>query len=222
MASRPCGFTIIEFLLAAAIMSMVALAVLSTFGTGLRAFERVQSFGGFQADVLLFLEGFERDVRNTFVFSGVKFKGDSQSMSFASVGTKLDEEDSELITLGEKSYYFDSSQNALMGEEKDYVQTASPDIRSQRIAPIKTVEFQYYSYSKAIENGEEKIESGWQGTWTDEENIPRGVKILLTFDDGGEEVSLARTVFIPTGGDIVDEEEEEEEEEENGSNEGDG
>ena len=35
---------------------------------------------------------------------------------------------------------------------------------------------------------------------------PQGVRILLTFDDGGEEVSLARTVFIPTGGDIVDEE----------------
>ena len=72
---------------------------------------------------------------------------------------------------------------------------------------------QIQSHCKALSNPlefiiseKEKIESSWQGTWTDEENIPRGVKILLTFDDGGGEVSLARTVFIPTGGDIVDEE----------------
>ncbi len=204
------GFTLIELLLAASIMSMVALAVLSAFGTGLRAFERVQSFGGFQADVLLFLEGFERDVRNTFAFSGVKFKGDSQSMSFASVGTKLDEDGNAFTVLEERSYGFDSSQNALVEKEEDFAPVVSSvtegNVRTQQVASINAVAFQYYSYRKEIEDGEEKIESGWQGTWTDEENIPRGVKILLTFDDGGEEVSLARTVFIPTGGDIVDEE----------------
>ena len=97
-----------------------------------------------------------------------------------------------------------------ISKEEDFAPTVSSateeSVRTQRITPIKTVEFQYYSYSKAIENGEEKIESGWQETWTDEEVLPKGVKILLTFDDGGEEASLARTVFIPTGGDIVDEE----------------
>ena len=209
------GFTIIELLLAASIMSMVALAVLSTFGTGLRAFERVQSFGGFQSDVLLFLEGFERDARNTFAFSGVKFKGDSQSMSFASVGTKLDEDGSAFTVLEERSYGFDSFQNALVEKEEDFAPAVSSvtegSVRTRQVAPVKAVAFQYYSYRKEIEDGEEKIESGWQGTWTDEETIPRGIKIRLTFEEGGQEVSLARTVFIPSGGDIGREEEEEEE-----------
>lgn len=213
------GFTIIELLLAATIMSMISLAVVSTLGTGLRAFDRVQSFGGFHADVLVFLEGVEHDLRNTFAFSPIKFQGNSRSMSFAAVGTKLDEDGNEFTVLEERSYDFDSSQKALISKEEDLAPTVSSaveeSVRTQRITPIKTVEFQYYSYSKAIENGEEKIESGWQGTWTDEENIPKGVKIIVTFDDGGEEVSLARTVFIPTGGDIVDEGEEKEE---NGSN----
>lgn len=214
MASRPLGFTIIELLLAATIMSMISLAVVSTFGAGLRVFDRVQSFGGFQADVLVFLEGLEHDLRNIFAFSPIKFQGDSRSMSFASVGTKLDEDGNEFTVLEEISYDFDSSQKALISKEEDFAPTVSSatfssveeSVRTQRITPIKTVEFQYYSYSKVIENGEEKIESGWQETWTDEEALPKGVKILLTFDDGGEEASLARTVFIPTGGDIVDEE----------------
>lgn len=216
MASGPLGFTIIELLLAATIMSMISLAVVSTFGAGLRAWNRVQSFGGFQADVLVFLEGFEHDLRNAFAFSPIKFQGNSRSMSFAAVGTKFDEDGNEFTVLEERSCDFDSSQKALISKEEDFAPTVSSaassfvgeSVRTQRITPIKTVEFQYYFYSKAIEKGEEKIESGWQGAWTDEENIPRGVKILLTFDDGGEEVSLARTVFIPTGGDIVDEKEE--------------
>ena len=210
------GFTIIEFLLAAVIMSMISLAFISSFGAGLRAFERVQAFGGFQADVLVFLEGLERDVRNTFAFSPMKFQGNSRGMSFAAVGTKLDEEGNEFTVLEERSYDFDSSRKALISKEEDFAPTVSSatdeSVRTQQIAPIKSVEFQYYSYRKTIEeSGEEKIESSWQGTWTDEEIIPRGVKIILTFDDGGEEVSLARTVFIPSGGDIGDDEEEEEE-----------
>ena len=204
------AFTIIELLLAATIMSMISLAVVSTFGAGLRVFDRVQSFGGFQADVLVFLEGLEHDLRNIFAFSPIKFQGNSRSMSFASVGTKLDEDGNEFTVLEERSYDFDGSQKVFISKEEDFAPTVSSateeSVRTQRITPIKTVEFQYYSYSKAIENGEEKIESGWQETWTDEEVLPKGVKILLTFDDGGEEASLARTVFIPTGGDIVDEE----------------
>jgi len=225
MASRPLGFTIIELLLAASMMSMVALAVLSTFGTGLRAFERVQSFGGFQADVLLFLEGFERDVRNTFVFSEVKFKGDSQSMSFASVGTKLAEDGHAFTVLEERSYGFDSSQKALVEKEEDFAPVVSSviegSVRTQQVAPIKAVMFQYYSYRKEIEDGKEKIESGWQGTWTDEERIPRGIKIQLTFEEGGKEVSLARTVFIPSGGDVGGDEQDDEEQEAGADGQGD-
>lgn len=209
------GFTLIELLLAASIMSMIALAVLSTFGAGLRAFERVQSFGGFRADVLLFLEGFERDARNVFAFSPIKFQGDSQGMSFAAVGTKLDEDGNAFTVLEKRSYAFDSSQKALVEREEDFAPAVSSvtggGVRTQQVAPIKTVTFEYYSYRKKIEDGEEKIESGWQETWTDEETVPRGVRVQLTFDEGGKEVSLARTVFIPSGGDIGSDEEEEEE-----------
>ena len=205
--------------MAKAALSMVALAILSTFSAGMQAFARVQSFGGSRADILLFLEGLERDARNTFAFSPIKFQGNSQSMSFAAIGSKFDEDGNEFTVLEKKSYDFDSSQKALVGKEEDFApavtSTDEAKVRTQQIAPIKSVEFQYYSYSKIIENGQEKIESDWQGTWTDEKTIPRGVKIQLTFDDGGKEVSLARTVFIPSGGDVGSDEEEKEKE--NGS-----
>lgn len=211
------GFTLIELLLAASILSIIALAILSTFGAGMRAFERVQSFGGFRADVLLFLEGFERDARNAFVFSPIKFQGDSQGMSFAAVGTKLDEDGNAFTVLEERSYDFDSSQKALVEQEEDFAAAVSSvpegSVRTQQVAPIKAASFQYYFYRKEIQDGKEKIESGWQETWTDEETIPRGIRIQLTFDEGGKEVSLARTVFIPSVGDAGGDERDEEEQE---------
>ena len=192
------------------------MAILSTFGAGMRAFARVQSFGGARADVLLFMEGLERDARNTFAFSPIKFQGNSQSMSFAAIGTKFDEDGNEFAVLEKKSYDFNSSQKALVGKEEDFAPTVpssdEANVRTQQIAPIKSVEFQYYSYGKVMEKGKEKIESSWEGTWTEEKNIPRGIKIRLTFDDGGKEVSLARTVFIPLGGDVGGDEKDEGEE----------
>lgn len=201
------GFTIIELLVAAAIMSMVSLAILSTFSTGMHAFERVQSFGGRQADVLLFLEGFERDLRNTCALSQVKFEGTAQTMSFAAVGTKLvageqEQGDEEAILLGKKSYYFDNG--ILVSQQSDLTQPDATQV-TQKVS-VTSVQFQYYSYRKTVEDETEKREFSWQGTWAEEETIPKGVKINLTFQDGGREVSLARTVFIPAGGEIIAEE----------------
>ena len=205
------GFTIIELLLAASILSVIALAILSTFGAGMGAFERVQSFGEFRADVLLFLEDFERDARNAFAFSPIKFQGSGRGMSFAAVGTKLDEDGNAFTVFEKRSYDFDSSQKSLVEKEEDFApavpSAAEGSVRTRQVAPVKAVQFQYYFYRKEIQDGKEKIESGWQETWTDEGTLPRGIKIQLTFDEGGKEVSLARTVFIPSGGDVGDDEE---------------
>ena len=60
------GFTLIELMVAASILGLIGLAVLTAFGSGFHVYERVQSYGGVQTDVLLVLEEMERDLRNTF------------------------------------------------------------------------------------------------------------------------------------------------------------
>ncbi|MBI5416251.1 MAG: type II secretion system protein [Candidatus Omnitrophica bacterium] len=200
------GFTVIELLVAASIMGVVGLAVLSTFGAGLRAFDRVQAFGGPQADVLIFLDQFEHDLRNTLKTSGIKFTGTAQKVSFAVLGSKLDEDDNELAYLGEKSYYFDSAQGAVVSEQRDYAQAVSPsesrDVATARVAQVTGLKFKYYFYKERIENEQKKYEYGWKDTWYDEKNPPKGVSVELTFRNGEQETSWRRTVFIPAGGDI--------------------
>lgn len=206
------GFTLVELLVATSIMGMIALAVLSAFGTGFYAFGRVESFAGAQADILLALDRWERDVRNSFPSAAVEFKGDSQSISFPSLITVFDEEDQgEAVSLGQVSYSFDEQEKTFTIAPTDYV--SSPSAGGQEppaevLAHVEDLHFSYYFYKKEIKGEEEKVEHGWQGSWTQQdEGIPRGVKIELTFLKEGQEVPLARTVFIPAGGSVVVKEE---------------
>ena len=83
------GFTLVELLIVASILGMVALAVLSSFDAGFRTFAHIQTFGGTQADVLLAMERFERDVKNAFRLSEITFDGGTKEISFPTVLTRL-------------------------------------------------------------------------------------------------------------------------------------
>lgn len=207
------GFTLVELLIATSLVGMIALAVLSAFGTGFYAFGRVQSFAGAQADILLALDRWERDVNNSFSSSVIGFKGDSRSISFPSVITIFDEEkQEEAVSLGEIYYYLDDRKKAFITAQKDYARPASVDGEeppAETLAYVEDLRFSYYFYKTEIQEGEEEISHGWKSSWTQEdEGIPRGVKVELTFRKEGKDVPLARTVFIPVGGSILEAEEE--------------
>lgn len=197
------GFTLIELAIAASILSMVALAVLSVFGAGLRTFDRVEVFGSSQAGSLLFLQKLEMDVRNAFELPGVPFSCNAQKMSFAGVTSQLNEDNEVFVALVKRSYYFDNARNVLFNKEEGYPQAAtSLDVWSEQVPSLTDVRFRYYAYTKTIEEGKEDIQYGWQDAWSEEGTLPRGVKIVLTFNNGDQDVIWERTVLIPTGGDI--------------------
>lgn len=211
------GFTLVEVLVAASILGMVALAVMAAFGAGMRAFDRVRSFGGEQADVLLALEGMERDLHNAFYLSNIKFQGGSDKISFAGLAKKLEKdeqgEEKESIFLAEKSYYFDTQKKTLIREEKDYpeaVSASSGGETSEVVAHIEKLAFHYYFYKNEVKGDKENITYGWQDSWSDqEEAIPKGVKIEITFKEGDRDVAFVRTVFLPAGGEKIIEKDEE-------------
>ena len=68
------AFTLIELMVSSTILVLIGAAVLTTFASGLHVYERVQSYGGVQADVLLALEQMEHDIANTFMLSEVPFE----------------------------------------------------------------------------------------------------------------------------------------------------
>ena len=202
------GFTLVELLIVASILGMVALAVLSSFDAGFRTFAHIQTFGGTQADVLLAMERFERDVKNAFRLSEITFDGGTKEISFPTVVTRLDEEDNERVSLGKITYRFDSSQKAFVVKEEGYAGSVagegSGETSSEILAYIEDLNFNYYFYRKEMEGDQERVDYGWKAVWNgEEEGIPKGIKIEVVFTSGSRENSLSRTVFIPVGGETV-------------------
>ncbi len=206
------AFTLVELLIAASIIGMISIAILSSFGIGFHTFERVQAFGGSQMDILLSIEEIERDLRNTFPLSGIPFTGNSQNMTFAGLFSQWDEEkEEETVVLGKKSYSLDSTSKALVRKQQEYsraiAESTGTEQEAEILAFVEDLQFSYYYYKKELQDDKEKIEFGWKNSWGQEDGLPKGVKIEVTFRNGEKDVHLARTVFIPIGGSTLTQEE---------------
>jgi prepilin-type N-terminal cleavage/methylation domain-containing protein len=212
------GFTLIELMVSASILGMIGLVILTTFASGFHVFERVQAYGGLQADILLSLEEMERDLGSTFAFTGMAFEGEAKRITFPAVIEVVEViEDEEAIasSVGQISYYLkgDTDQKILMRDEWNYSQAAaknkSEDDRSGFFIYVKDLEFSYYSVD------EETREGSWEESWAEEEALPAAVKIKLTYEDRGGDIELIRTVLVPAvqiPGEVEESEEDGEEE----------
>lgn len=199
------GFTLIEFLVAAAIMSIISLAIVATFATGLRVYEKVQNYVGLRADTLIALEKMERDLRNVISSSSIEFIGDHDEVSFAAITAEGG--------LGRVMYYVKGRYDVLTREEQAYARASASKIRKNKgnvskLVSVKDIDFSYYYYDSDMK------EYKWKNKWdlhddddddvseekiATEDRLPLGVKVELTFKEGRRNITLTRTVLIPIG-----------------------
>ena len=227
-ASARRGFTLIELLITAAIAAMIALAVGATFAGGLNIYRRVESRGGARTDVLLCLEKIERDIRSMLALSDVTFNGRPKSITFAGLITETDRKGNKNRSLGSITYYLNEKKENLLRKEKNYPQALAEadtgEIARETLVSVKNIDFTYFIYDADLESyewasswapelppeeeeeGEEEGEEETEDVQTAEESeeeedkdkIPLGVKIELTYEDRSQDVTLARTMFMPT------------------------
>ncbi len=219
------GFTLIELMVSSSILGLIGLAILTTFGSGFHVYERVQSYGGLQADAILSVEEMSRDLANTFFFSELAFEGEAQKITFPAVIETLkttDDGQQAVTSVGQIAYYLagDDEQKILMRDEWNYSQAGvgdkSKDDQSGFFSYVKDLQFSYYFFDK---ENEEYI---WKDSWFEEEDkgLPAAVKINLTYEDRGQDIALLRTVFLVSPQVVEGGQEEEEGEEEKGESEG--
>ncbi len=191
--------TLIELLVALSVAGIISLAVMAVLGSGLKTYERIQSYGNVQTEVLLALEVMEKNIRNTFYFSGINFIGTSQSIEFAGIVESVNEEGNVKEGVGKISYYFDKSLGNLVAENRGYALATSEEFvvadSSETLAFIESFKLTYYYLNPETEK------YGWKDSWDDkEEMIPKGVKMEVGFKDGQENVEVERIILIPAAG----------------------
>jgi len=190
------GFTLIELLISITILSLVGIAVYSTFANGVNVWRRGNENKIYERKIRLSLEKIDRELRNTFKFSKILFEGTENSISFPGlIRSSLDKTPAEV---GRISYFLDESENIFCREEKTY-----PEIFQEGkggvdrlITHVTTLIFSYCYLDNATGTYR------WKDDWKKEEqdSIPQAVKIELVFEkNSGKPLKFTKTIFIPIG-----------------------
>lgn len=187
------GFTLIELLFVISLLAVVSLAVFGTFNNGIKIWQKVNA-PALEEDVGVFMSKFTADVRNAFEFTGVDFLGDDESFEFA---TLVQSHRMKNRTVGKVAYYFDSGEDAVIREKKDYSHLSNDNdgIEEVMLEGVKSMECLYYYFDKEIRR------HLWVEEWDqkDKEEIPIAIKIKLEFKDESAR-KISRTVSMFSGG----------------------
>ena len=197
--SRPRGFSLVELIIVSSLLAVVSLAVFSVFSAGLKIYQRAQSYEGRKANILIFLEKMERDLRNTFDCSAINFVGDPEKISFPGMVKKVDAAGVESLSVSRITYYFDASKEALLKEETAFSNTNAEKSYGPGITAAgegfsaSGVNFSYCYFEADAKS------YSWKDS-ADGGMAPAAVKIEALFKDGDKDVRLVRTVLIPVSG----------------------
>lgn len=210
------GFTLIELMIAAAILCTVGLTIVVTFAGGLKVYYKMKNYGSVKTDALLAMEKIERDIRNAFAFTDINFIGTSDKITFPALVKSYAAKNKPYMSVGSISYFIDDrhSGKKIAREEKSYSASLMKEEKAKRavahIADIEDMDLQYYVYDPLSDT------YSWEASWdkTEEieqekedpqssaelkdarENVPLGVRVTLTFDDNGKKFILSRVIFM--------------------------
>lgn len=205
------SFTLIEVLLATAILSVIILSVYSAFNTGILAYKKIDStFDSFQ-EARIILSKLESDLKNSFVYSEDSsfFNGEASKLDFFNV-SQIYYKDKEYSNVCRIKYELDgvSLKRTLCSGFSALNESA--DIKPQEFSNnIKNLDFEYAYISEG-----EKKDILWQDAWPKEEGqinrLPVAVKIKLSLLDAKMKqkvLEFAKTIVLPQAGTGVSQEE---------------
>jgi len=180
------AMTLVELLITTALVAVISLAIYSTLNSAIKIWSKVQQAIP-EEDVVIFLERFTSDLRNTFAFAGINFLGEDEKLEFPTLvlSPRMNNR-----TVGKVVYYYDSGKWQLARQQSDYSGVYSQESPQalQVLANVRRLKFLYYDYDP------QKKEYFWEDEWS-KEKLPLAVRV--EFELSGNSRLFRKTVNIP-------------------------
>lgn len=187
------AFTLIEVVIATAILSVIVVSIYGAFSVGIKAWHRGSEGGDFQRTRTALLK-LQKELRNSFFFSSAPFKGASSELSFPLVMPGDDKDRLCVIT-----YYVKEDENtghkSLVRKESPFTENSEDkeEALEKELFSVTSMNFKY-----AYRLGDAAAGLEWRDDWLEtQNNLPVAVKVSFKLDHGGEIYN--KTIFIPQG-----------------------
>lgn len=190
---RNNGITLIELLIVSVIISVVGLAIYSSFAGGLKVWKRVNTAIEGE-DLVLFFARFSQDLRATVSLKGNVFQGSEESMEFPVIAGSR--RMGLASSVGRVAYVFHPEAGTLTRSEQDYsvifAGTGDKDPR-EVLRGVAELRMSYYCFDP---------EAGgfvWLDKWP-YLRPPLAIRMELRRAGKSEEDIVRRSFFIPVAG----------------------
>lgn len=168
----------------ATLVSIIALAIASSFLSGMRVWGRAQHQDTAHADALLTLERMARELRQSVDIPQVRFEGTDQEVSFPAV---LDE------AIVKVTYRYEASEKRLQRWQvdlKELIEGKEAGAQAEALCSLADpVRMEFAGFNK--DNAETR--DVWKGAWSKEDGIPWAIRLTITIKDE----TFTKTVVLP-------------------------
>lgn len=186
------GLTLVELLVAVALLSVVAAAAIGMIGGGLSVWQRARDHAVFDQSLLLALESVRRDLHNVQPFRMIAFEGTYDTLSFPVLLEAGTIEETRVREVGQRGYYLDSGRRILCRGQVPYRRARATSWKTtcQPLATgVERVRFWYYAPDPTTGR------YAWVGVWSSPEP-PLAVKIELGTRRSPGEPATTRTLIV--------------------------
>jgi len=190
---RTKGFTLLELLITASLITLMGLAIYSTFARGVMVWERGGKTDIIEQEAKFSLEKMAKELRNSFKFSRIEFRGTKDEISFPTYVNTADIAQTPKWEIGRINYFYDSSKKSFFCREASYIDLFQDDLPKAReiVSQVNDLEISYYFFDAIGKTYK------WKDSWSDKKDFPLGVRISLTVGSGEDEKEFIKTVYLP-------------------------
>jgi prepilin-type N-terminal cleavage/methylation domain-containing protein len=172
------GFSLIELLVATAILGGIIAVTAACLGAGMRLWTSASGYARGEPRIYFALDWMRRDWANAFDFYAVPCKGDSAGMVFPGLSVMPDApapgETGIVRRVCQIKYFMDRSSGIFFRKEWLFPEPEPEDARAEPLVrDVERVEFHYRGSSFSDADG------GWQEVWNDGSNSPYEVRVRI-------------------------------------------